>query len=121
MKHLLAAADLSRELNMVHLLELLLIGDRISAQRAYEIGFINKVVPMAELMPTATAIAERICENGPVSVRLHKELVHRAYNMSPQQGIALGYHIFNRLYTMEDTLEGPRAFVEKRKPLYKGK
>jgi enoyl-CoA hydratase/carnithine racemase len=113
--------DLTRIIGMGHALELVLSGERISAQRAHEIGFVNRVVPHERLLDEARALAAIIAENGPMSVRMHKEILYRGYLLSRDEGNAVANHILSRLMTSEDAKEGPRAFVEKRKPVWKGR
>jgi enoyl-CoA hydratase/carnithine racemase len=113
--------DLTRIIGMGHALEIVLTGERISAQRAYEIGFVNKVVPHERLMDEARAMARIIADNGPLAVRAHKEILYRGYLLSRDEGNAVANHILARLMTSEDAKEGPRAFVEKRKPVFQGR
>ncbi len=103
------------------LLETLLTGDPISAQRAYEIGFVNHVVPPEQLMPKAIAIAETIANNAPLTVAAAKEMVYLATDMGRLAGLEAARHLFDHVYKSEDALEGPRAFSEKRKPQWKGR
>ncbi|MBI4987131.1 MAG: enoyl-CoA hydratase/isomerase family protein [Rhodocyclales bacterium] len=99
-------------------MEMLLTGTNISAQRAYEIGLINKVVPQGKLMDEALALAEKIALNGPLAVRTAKEIVVRALNNEP--GFVLEKSMGARVFQSEDAKEGPRAFAEKRKPKFTG-
>ena len=101
--------------------ELLLIGKPIDAQEAYRIGLVNKVVPLDQLMPTAREWAEAICQAGPLAVRASKEAMTRGYSMTLEDGLRLEYSLTNYVMSTEDFSEGTRAFVEKRKPAYKGK
>jgi enoyl-CoA hydratase len=103
------------------LLEILLTGDPISAQRAYEIGFVNHVVPAEQLMPKAMAMAETIANNAPLTVAAAKEMVYLATDMGRLAGLEAARHLFDHVYKSEDALEGPRAFAEKRKPQWKGR
>ena len=102
-------------------LELCLTAQPISAQRAYDIGFVNKVVPAADLMSEAMAMAEQIAGNAPLAVQAFKELAYRGLNMSIQDLSALTYHMYDQILTTEDSKEGPRAFAEKRKPNWQGR
>ena len=102
-------------------LEILMTGDFIDAQEAYRLGLVNRVVPLKELMPTAEALANRICENGPLAVRAIKEAAYRGIQMSLAEGIRLEEYVSRTLTATQDAKEGPRAFAEKRKPVYKGR
>lgn len=102
-------------------LELLMTGDLIDAEEACRLGLVNKVVPFEQLMPEAEALANRICENGPLAVRAVKELAYRGIEMSLADGMRLELEVGKRLSKTEDAMEGPRAFAEKRKPVWKGK
>jgi len=102
-------------------LEMLITGDLISAQEAYRIGLVNKVVPSAELMSTAQALAHRINENGPLAVRAVKEAAYKGVQMPLNEGMRFETLLLSKLRESEDAWEGPRAFAEKRKPIYKGR
>jgi enoyl-CoA hydratase/carnithine racemase len=102
-------------------LEILITGDFINAQEAYRIGLVNRVVPPDELMSSATALAERICQNGPLAVRTVKEVAYRGIQMNLDDGINLEKYMVSNLVTSEDAKEGPRAFAEKRPPIFKGR
>lgn len=102
-------------------LEMLITGDLIDAEEACRLGLVNKVVPFDQLLPEAEALANRICENGPLAVRAVKELAYRGIEMSLVDGLRLELEIGERLSRSEDAMEGPRAFTEKRKPVWKGR
>jgi enoyl-CoA hydratase/carnithine racemase len=102
-------------------LEMLMTGDMITAQEAYRIGLVNRVVPATELMKTAEALANKINENGPVAVRAVKEAAYRGIEMSLDDALRFESLITIAVTQSEDALEGPRAFAEKRKPVFKGK
>jgi E-phenylitaconyl-CoA hydratase len=101
-------------------MELLLTGERISAQDAYRLGIVSRVVPPAELMPTARQLAEKICANGPLAIRVTKELAWRGLEMSTEEALRLYAALGALVRASEDAHEGPRAFAEKRQPRFKG-
>jgi enoyl-CoA hydratase/carnithine racemase len=101
--------------------ELLLVGDRIDAQRACQLGFINKVVPLDELTKEATALAERICLNAPLAVQAMKEVMIRSMNLDYQEALNLTEDTYKLVFESEDAKEGKLAFQEKRKPEWKCK
>lgn len=99
--------------------EMLIWGQYCSAQRMKEINFVNKVVPDDQLMEEALRWAELVCENAPTSVRMTKQWVYLAQGMNPYQQLQFRNSLFRSLTQMDDFREGPRAFVEKRKPQWK--
>jgi len=101
-------------------MELLLIGDPITAERALELNLINSVVPQEELRKTAQQTAERLCENGPLAVQAIKELAIRSQYMNLDDGIRMEGAYARILMATEDAKEGPKAFLEKRKANFKG-
>lgn len=99
--------------------ELMFTAKPLDAQRAYQIGLVNKVVPNDQLMPTAISVAEEICKNGPLSVWASKELFYRCRDMNYDNALALVAHIVPPVWNAEDSIEARRAFIEKRKPEWK--
>lgn len=102
-------------------LELILTGGRFGADWAFRYGLVNHVVPPDQVMPKAIEIAEAICENGPLAVRLAKESVYRGASMSLEDGLRFEAQQSRRVLASEDAREGPLAFAQKRKPQYKGR
>jgi enoyl-CoA hydratase/carnithine racemase len=102
-------------------MEILLTAEPISAQRAYEIGLVNRVVPAGELREVAQAMAVGIAANAPLSVRAGKAMVYASAEVGWTAGLAEGDRLFEPAYLSEDAQEGPRAFREKRKPQWKGR
>lgn len=100
--------------------EILLTGDLIDAQEAFRIGLVNTVVPPEEVMNKAREYAEKICKAAPLAVRAAKEAVNRGCEMSLEDGLRLEYALNSYLTHTQDHAEGQKAFVEKRKPDYKG-
>ncbi len=99
--------------------ELMFTAKPLDAQRAYQIGLVNKVVPNDQLMPTAISVAEEICKNGPLSVWASKELFYRCRDMNYESALALVEYIAPPVWNAEDSIEAKRAFIEKRKPEWK--
>ena len=102
-------------------LELLLTAEPISAARAYDVGLVNRVVPLADLRATAQAMAETIAANAPLSVLAGKEMVYRAAAGRSATELAEAEAIWEPVYLSEDAQEGPRAFREKRPPRWQGR
>jgi enoyl-CoA hydratase/carnithine racemase len=100
-------------------MEMLCTGDPITAQRAYEIGMVNRVVPKEQLMEEAKALAERVCRCAPLSLRAVKEFFYKGLDIPLEEAQRLHYSLC--FEGSEDGREGPRAFVEKRAPVWKGK
>jgi E-phenylitaconyl-CoA hydratase len=102
-------------------MELLLIGDQLTAQQALQYGLVNRVVSKEELMPTAEAYARKIVANAPLAVRAIKELAVRSQYMHLNDGLRLEAAIQQVLRQSEDAKEGPRAFAEKRPARWTGR
>jgi enoyl-CoA hydratase/carnithine racemase len=100
---------------------LLLSGERLSAEEALKYGLINEIVSTSELMGEAEKRASIICENGPLAVRAIKELAVKSQYMQLEQGLRMEVMMQSLLKTTEDAVEGPKAFAEKRKPIFQGK
>ena len=101
--------------------EMLFTGKPISAQDAYRVGLVNRVVPLAELMSTAEAIAGDILSVGPLAVRTAKQCMMRGTSVSLQEGLKIETDMMPILFASEDLVEGRTAFMEKRRPEFKGR
>jgi enoyl-CoA hydratase len=102
-------------------MELILTGDLIDAAEARAMGLLNDVVPAAELQTRVLALAVRIAEKSPVALRMAKEAVKSASRMNLREGLERETDLFCLTFTSEDKAEGVRAFLEKRKPDFKGR
>jgi enoyl-CoA hydratase len=112
---------LSRLVGRGKALELILTGATIDADEALRIGLVSEVVPVARLEARAQDIAERIAERGPLAVQYAKEAVSRGIDMPLEQALRFETDLTVILQTTEDRAEGVRAFLDKRKPKFKGK
>jgi len=101
--------------------EMILMGTPVSAEEAYRVGLVNKVVPLPRLLPTAREWAEKIAENGPLALRRAKEAMIRGRNMSLEDGLRLELGFFEEVLRSEDYREGIRALKGNRKPEYRGR
>ncbi len=102
--------------------EMCLTGTLINAQRAYEIGLVNHVVPADQLMDKAMELARQMAANAPISLRLTKQLLHMAPHLSEEDGMRVcRYMAWKYVEGTEDAVEGPKAFLEKRKPQWKNR
>jgi enoyl-CoA hydratase/carnithine racemase len=100
--------------------EMIFLAKRISADEAYEIGLVNKVVEPEKLMDEAISWAEKICENGPIALEQAKMAINYGTETDIFTGLAFETQCYNVLIPTKDRLEGLQAFKEKRKPQYKG-
>ena len=112
---------LPRAIGASNAMLMLLTGDRFDAQEALRIGLVSKVVPQSELLDQARAIAQRIAQNAPLSVRAIKRLVYQGLDMPLPAAMDAERYVFGLLRDTEDRIEGRKAFQEKRVPNYKGR
>jgi enoyl-CoA hydratase len=102
-------------------MEMILTGKPISADEAFRIGLVNHVVPPESLMEEAKKIATDIASKPPISIRSAKEAILRAQDTTLEVGLEFERKAFYMLFATEDGKEGMKAFLEKRKPNFKGK
>ncbi len=102
-------------------LEMILTGEPVDAREALRTGLVSAVAPRDKLAAEAEAIAKRIAERGPIAVRYAKEAVSRGLEMPLEQALRYETDLTIILQTTEDRAEGVRAFLERRKPDFKGR
>ncbi|HUI73334.1 MAG TPA: enoyl-CoA hydratase-related protein [Candidatus Acidoferrum sp.] len=101
--------------------ELCLTGEMISAEEAMRIGLVDHVYEPAELLPAAEAMAKKIIANAPLAVKYAMEAIERGVEMPQEEGLFLEATLFGLACATEDMREGTKAFLEKRKPEFRGK
>ena len=102
-------------------LELLLAGHNITAEEAHRIGLVNRVVPAAQLMTDVRALAQTLASKAPVAARYILDAVAAGLDMPFEEAQTYEATLFGLIATTEDMREGTRAFLEKRKPVFKGR
>jgi enoyl-CoA hydratase len=102
-------------------MEMILTGNQVDAQEALRIGLVNKVVPQAELLTTAEAIAKTILSKGQLAIRMAIKAVNATLEVPLSEGLTMEAAIFGECCSTEDFKEGTKAFLEKRKPTFKSK
>lgn len=101
--------------------EMILLGKMIKAEEAQQIGLVNRVVPAEKLMEEANAIARGLAEKSPISLKFVKLALNKALEAGLTEGLEFERAIFSLLYSSEDAKEGIKAFLEKRKPIWRQK
>jgi enoyl-CoA hydratase/carnithine racemase len=113
---IVGAMRLPRRIGMQDALELLLTGDRIGAARAFEIGLAWKVVPRADLLAEARALADRLCQGAPLAVRAVNEMAHRGAHVPWEDAVRMGEAMRRVVAATDDAREGMQAAAERRAP-----
>jgi enoyl-CoA hydratase/carnithine racemase len=112
---------LPRYVGKAKAMDMVLTARRMDAAEAERAGLVSRVVPAADLIPTALEAAKAIAALSPLSVMMAKELVNAAYETPLNQGVKIERRLFHSLFAFEDQTEGMAAFVEKRKPDFKSR
>lgn len=110
---------LARIVGMGRAKELIFTSEMIDAEKAYEIGLVNKIVSAEDLMKEAIDMAERIGSNGQIAVRFAKTAINKGMETDMETGMGIEKDLFGLCFATEDQREGMEAFLEKRKPNYK--
>ena len=112
---------LTRAVGKVVAMEMILNDRRLSAQEAYQLGMVNRVVPVEAYLEEAIRLAEEIAARAPLAVRAAKKMINEAFERTLAEGLEEEKQEFYNLFASEDQKEGMRAFIEKRQPEWKGK
>jgi enoyl-CoA hydratase len=112
---------LTRQIGWVYAMEIILAAEPIDAERALAMGLVNRVVEADELMPTALDFCARIAEGAPLALALAKEAMVRSNGLPLPDGFRIERECQNKVMATEDAREGPRAFMEKRPPVFVGR
>lgn len=112
---------LTKALGKAKAMELILTGKFLSAEEAFTRGLVNKVVPVEMYLREALELATEIAQQSPIAVLLAKEAVNRSFETHLDEGLQFERRNFYLTFATEDQKEGMKAFIEKRKPDYKGK
>ena len=114
-------ATLVRHMPRALAAEMLLTGNTINADRALAAGFVNRVVDAEEVLATATELARTIAANAPLAVAAAREMLRTSFDLTEAEALALEAIHSARLAQTEDAVEGPRAFLERRSPMFRGR
>ncbi len=112
---------LTRAVGKTIAMEMILNNRTLSAQEAYQFGLVNRVVPTESYLEEALKLAEEIASRAPLAVRAAKKMINQVYEESLSAGLAEEKQEFYNLFSTADQKEGMQAFIEKRKPDWKGK
>jgi enoyl-CoA hydratase len=114
-------ATLIRHMPRALAAEMLLMGNVITADRALAAGFVNRVVEAEVVLATATEIARTIGANAPLAIAAARDLLRTSFDQTEAEALDYETNLAARLVKTEDAVEGPRAFLEKRSPVFKGR
>jgi enoyl-CoA hydratase len=112
---------LTRQIGWVDAMEIVLAAEPISAERAHAMGLVNQIVDPQDLMPTALAYCARIAEGAPLALALAKEAMVRSNGRPLAEAFRIEQACQDKVMATEDAREGPRAFMEKRAPVFVGR
>jgi enoyl-CoA hydratase len=112
---------LAREIGNGRALEMMLTGRAVGAEEALQFGLINRIAPAGKLLAQAESLANEISQLAPLAIRACLEAVNHGAELPLVEGLALEAKLFAELFATEDVREGTRAFLEKRRPVFRGK
>ena len=109
---------LPRRVPLALAMEIAIVGSTIDAARAYSVGLVNRVVPAADVVSTAVELAEEIAANSPLAVRQTRQMVREASDLTEEAAWKRSAELSREVYQSPDSVEGARAFAEKRAPVW---
>ena len=112
---------MARQVSWAHAMEIMLLAEPVSAERALAMGLVNRVVPPDQVLSTALDLARRMCQGAPVALEKTKEAMVCSSGLSLDEAFAVETRCTKENAVMEDAREGPRAFMEKRPPVFRGR
>ena len=112
---------LTRAVGKAIAMEMILNNRTLTAQEAYQFGLVNRVVPVDAYLNEALKLAGEIASRAPLAVRAARKMINQAYELTLAEGLAEERQTFYSLFASEDQKEGMQAFIEKRKPEWRGK
>jgi len=112
---------LTRAVGKAIAMEMLLNNRTLTAQEAYQFGLVNRLVPVEGYLDAALKLADEVASRAPLALRAAKKMINQAYERTLSDGLAEEKQTFYSLFASDDQKEGMKAFIEKRKPEWKGK
>ncbi len=116
-----SSVRLRRQIPYTRAAEMLLTARQVPAREALEIGLIGRIVPDGQALAEARKLAEQVASNGPLAIQAILRSLRETEGLSEEEGLARELEIGQPVFASEDAREGPRAFAEKRKPVFKGR
>ena len=111
---------LTRAVGKAIAMEMILNNRTLTAQEAYQFGLVNRVVPAGSYLDEALKLADEVASRAPLAIRDAKKMINQSYERTLSEGLSEEKQTFYNLFASEDQKEGMKAFVEKRKPEWKG-
>jgi enoyl-CoA hydratase len=112
---------LPRAVGRYKAMEMILTGSTIAAEEARQYGLVNRVVPRERFLEEAKAVGREIASKSPIAVKMAKQAINKAYELGVTEGIEFERQLFYQLFSTEDKIEGMKAFLEKRRPEFRGR